>query len=35
MEKAADGSKGAVRGDVSLELFSWALCPLGVGSKAC
>lgn len=25
--KAADGSKGGVRGHVSLTLISWALCP--------
>lgn len=34
MEEAADGSKGGGYSDVSLELFSWALCPLGVGSRA-
>lgn len=33
MEKVADGSKGGVRGDVSLELFSWSLHPLSVGSR--
>jgi hypothetical protein len=34
MGRAADGSKGGVRGDVSLELISWALRALGVGSRA-
>lgn len=32
--KAADGTKGGVPGDVSLKLISWALRPLGVGSRA-
>lgn len=34
MGKTADGSKGGVHGDVSLELISWTLRPLGVGSRA-
>lgn len=34
MEKAADDSEGGVYGDVSLELLSWALRPLGYGKQS-
>lgn len=34
MEKAADDSEGGGYGDVSLELLSWALRPLGYGKQS-